>query len=114
MSYIYALLGSGISSVLLVLITQFFTGGQLGLFPVFLMYWGIILAALGLGNNPVRMQKTIFTVLSLQGAILLVVGILFIFKIGYHSNYLFKSIIGLIVLVTMGLSYYLECGSKKG
>ena len=111
MTYLFSILGSGIISLMLVLITQLFTYNGPDIFPIIFIYWGIMVAALGLGHDPERSKKVLFIIFCLQGIILLSIGLIKFFKADYNSFFLYRAIAGLAVLVIMGLGY--QFGKKN-
>ena len=111
MTYVLGILGSGIAAVLLIIITQIFIYDELKFFPIFFIYWGILVAALGLGNDALRLKKAITVILVLQGLILVFLGTLRFFQTDYSSYYLYRALVGCAVLLLLIIGY--QIGGKK-
>ncbi|MBD3169406.1 MAG: hypothetical protein GF307_07975 [candidate division Zixibacteria bacterium] len=105
------ILGSGIAAALLVIITQLFIYEELTFFPILFVYWGILLAAMGLGNDALRLKRAITVILILQGLILILLGGLRFFQTDYHTYYLYRALVGFGVLLLLIIGY--QIGGKK-
>lgn len=97
--------------MLFVLICQFFTSGMIDFLPVFVINWGILLTALGFGNEPAAVQKILFSMIFLQGLILFVVAASYVYRDGIHHVYLINGLIG-IITAFLAFAGYLVGGRK--